>query len=613
MRIKLYFVTLIVIVMTALTVGAQSNTFTYQGRLTDNNVAAGGTYEMEFRVFDAATAGNQLPQPTPVTLTFTIAGTNPVTVSNGVFTVKLDFGNGVFTGADRWLEISVRKPSDPPGFTLLTPRQPITSSPYSIKTLNANAADSLSSACILCITDAQISGIDGSKVTGSVASATTAGSATTSTTAATATNALNLGGLAANTYLQKNGDGSLLTNIAGTFKWNVIAGTSQQAVGNNGYVANDAGQVTITLPTSPNIGDTIRIAAAGIGGFLIAQNAGQRILTSIIGATTNVTGAKRWSSVASSSDGTKLVAAVNGGQIYTSNDSGVTWTPRESNRNWASVASSSDGTKLVAAFYSGQIYTSTDSGVTWFPRDSSRLWRSVASSSDGTKLVAVGDSIRVYTSTDSGVTWTPRDSSRTWTSVASSSDGTKLVAVVNGGQIYTSTDSGVTWTPRDSSHSWYSVASSSDGTKLVAGIAGGQIYTSTDSGVTWTPRDSVRYWVSVASSSDGTKLVAVTSNDQIFTSVDSGVTWTARESVRPWSSVASSSDGTKLVALAGGGDVGGFIYTSTNSGVLWVTLQGTTLGTSGNMTGAQLATVELIYLGSGRFLVLSSSGAFTVN
>jgi photosystem II stability/assembly factor-like uncharacterized protein len=48
-----------------------------------------------------------------------------------------------------------------------------------------------------------------------------------------------------------------------------------------------------------------------------------------------------------------------GGQIYISTDSGVTWTPRESNRNWRSIASSSDGVKLVAGVFNGQIYTSS--------------------------------------------------------------------------------------------------------------------------------------------------------------------------------------------------------------------------------------------------------------
>ncbi len=118
---------------------------------------------------------------------------------------------------------------------------------------------------------------------------------------------------------------------------------------------------------------------------------------------------------------------------------GYGWTARDSNRNWYGVASSSDGTKLVAVVAGGQIYTSTDSGVTWTARDSNRNWFAVASSSDGTKLVAVENGGQIYTSTDSGATWTARDSNRVWRGVAASSDGTKLVAVENGGKIYTAT------------------------------------------------------------------------------------------------------------------------------------------------------------------------------
>ena len=99
MQTKLCCGILLVLAVLAATAGAQTNTFTYQGRLTDNNLAAGGTYEMQFRVFDAVTGGLQQPQPSPVTLFFTVAGANPVPVSNGAFTVQLNFGAGVFTGA----------------------------------------------------------------------------------------------------------------------------------------------------------------------------------------------------------------------------------------------------------------------------------------------------------------------------------------------------------------------------------------------------------------------------------------------------------------------------------------------------------------------------------
>jgi hypothetical protein len=100
------------------------------------------------------------------------------------------------------------------------------------------------------------------------------------------------------------------------------------------------------------------------------------------------------------------------------------------------MGSSSDGSKLAAFVLGGQIYTSTDSGVTWTARDSNRSWSSMASSADGSKLIACAG--QIYTSTDSGVTWTPRDTDRSYYAVASSADGTKLVACVYGGRIYTS-------------------------------------------------------------------------------------------------------------------------------------------------------------------------------
>jgi photosystem II stability/assembly factor-like uncharacterized protein len=113
----------------------------------------------------------------------------------------------------------------------------------------------------------------------------------------------------------------------------------------------------------------------------------------------HATGFQSWFSVASSSDGNKLVAVVAGGRIYTSSDSGETWQARESSRNWLSVASSADGGRLVAVASQGQIYTSSDGGVSWTARESDRPWSSVASSVDGSKLVAAEYGGQIYTST----------------------------------------------------------------------------------------------------------------------------------------------------------------------------------------------------------------------
>ena len=394
----------------------------------------------------------------------------------------------------------------------------------------------------------------------------------------------------------------------GTTAFQTIAGTSQNAVANTNYLLTNAALSTVTLPSAPTVGDVVRINGVGTGGWQAAPNSGQ----SIVGAGTSVGPAgvtwtardsvRIWRAVASSADGSKLVATDggngSGGQLYTSTDSGVTWTARESNRDWLGVASSTDGTKLVAAANGGQLYTSTDSGVTWTAREGNRNWLGVASSADGTKLVAGVVAGQLYTTTDSGATWTARESNRNWISVASSADGTKLIVGVDSGQLYTSTDSGATWTARFIQRSWQAVASSADGTKLVAGNLGGQLYTSTDSGVTWTARESNRNWIRVASSADGTKLIAsVAFGDQLYTSTDSGVTWTARESNRNWGGVASSADGTKLIA----GVAGGQLYTSTGSSI------------SNPLAGVAGTTVGLQYIGNNQWQALTEAAAASAN
>jgi hypothetical protein len=57
--------------------------------------------------------------------------TNGVVVTNGLFTVQIDFGPGAFTGGTNWLQIGVETNLASP-FTTLTPRQQLTPVPYAI-------------------------------------------------------------------------------------------------------------------------------------------------------------------------------------------------------------------------------------------------------------------------------------------------------------------------------------------------------------------------------------------------------------------------------------------------------------------------------------------------
>jgi len=110
--------------------------FTYQGRLTDGGTPANGNYDLQFALFDAADGNSQIGQTKTV---------SSVPVSAGVFTVTLDFGANAFSGANRFLEISAR-PSGAGAFTLLTPRQSITSTPYAVRSLSAATADTATNA-----------------------------------------------------------------------------------------------------------------------------------------------------------------------------------------------------------------------------------------------------------------------------------------------------------------------------------------------------------------------------------------------------------------------------------------------------------------------------------
>jgi len=95
------------------------------------------------------------------------------------------------------------------------------------------------------------------------------------------------------------------------------------------------------------------------------------------------------------------------GPIYVSTNSGATWslTPAPVIA-WQTVASSVDGTHLVAAavddgtgsYLGGPIYTSPDSGQTWQLEGAPQAtWMSVASSADGGKLVGVTQTGNIYT------------------------------------------------------------------------------------------------------------------------------------------------------------------------------------------------------------------------
>jgi len=107
---------------------AQGTAFTYNGRLNDSGAPAGGSYDLRFTLCDAVTNGNAVASVTNLA----------TGVSNGLFTVTLDFGEA-FNGPNYWLEIAART-NGASTFAVLNPRQPVLPVPYAIM---ANSASNL--------------------------------------------------------------------------------------------------------------------------------------------------------------------------------------------------------------------------------------------------------------------------------------------------------------------------------------------------------------------------------------------------------------------------------------------------------------------------------------
>lgn len=259
-----------------------------------------------------------------------------------------------------------------------------------------------------------------------------------------------------NHYIWGSTDGGATWTAPISSGWRVWTGLTSSA---------DGTKLAATYNADPVYDGEGNLQGYTTGGIMTSSNGGSTWTARA------VSGAPLFSGITSSSDGTKLAAVVSTdsstGYIYTSADSGATWTTRTGagSHRWRAISSSADGTKLVAGSSDnvygwlsglGYIYTSTDSGVTWTQRTEAgqHAWSGLASSADGTRLAASANDRRgypynqslgyLYTSIDSGATWVQQDATASlWSAITSSSDGTKLAAtdyingVTIGAYIYT--------------------------------------------------------------------------------------------------------------------------------------------------------------------------------
>lgn len=109
---------------------SQGSAFTYQGVLTQAGAVLNGPQDLTFTLHDAAIGGRTVGAPNVA---------NNLAVADGLFAVTLDFGPGAFDGSSRWLQIAVRPGGSATAPTELSPRTPITPTPYAMFAARSSA------------------------------------------------------------------------------------------------------------------------------------------------------------------------------------------------------------------------------------------------------------------------------------------------------------------------------------------------------------------------------------------------------------------------------------------------------------------------------------------
>ncbi len=638
MNRRIQLVVLLLLAGMALKSAAQGTAFSYQGRLNDTGAPANAAYDFRFAVYDAGTNGNQISLPVT---------NSAVAVSNGLFTVTLDFGPDIFTGASRWLDIAVRAAGGT-NFTTLAPRQPVLPVPYAIFSTGASnllgtvAASQLTGT----VPSSQIAGTysnpvnftnggnsfagafagNGAALTNLSATQLTAGTVADARLSAnvplltanqTFTGANNFTG--ANSFNGANSFTNRANNFTGSFfgnglvGWIPVSGPAVQALPDTGYMLTGSQLTTVTMPATPLPVDIVRISGAGPGGWLAVANSGQSFIGNFFSyrnslwQATSVSG--KCASLAASADGTQMYAA-GSYAIMASLDSGHTWISAIGgfSGTWNGIATSADGNTVIAVGATKPIEISLNAGKSWLPVPSTSASNcvAIACSADGTKSVAAVKSGSVYTNNASGI-WsaTGSGSAGNWVAVACAGSGNNRAAANNNGTVYTTVGGSATVT---GSPNLTALAVSTDGSKLVTCASPGGIYTSTNSGASWVPTGApTTNWTCLAASADCTRLVAGVSNGFIYASANFGANWTllTGSTNQAWSALGASADGSRLVGGTSPGTGGTIFYSTAN-------LLSTT-STNATITGSQGSAVELQYLGNGQFMPVSSAGTLWVN
>jgi hypothetical protein len=250
--------------------------FTFNGRLSDGGSPATGNYDFQFALYDADTGGSLVGTPTTIALA-------PVGVTNGLFNVALDFGGAAFAGDARWLQIEVRPNGSGSPHTVLSPRQLLTLTPYSLYSIKAGlatSADTASGVAPLGVVTPMLA--DGAVTTGklndgAVTSSKIGGGQVVKTINALKDDINVVGGL--NVTVSTTPGTIQISSTAGSSGWGLA--------GNGGTTGSDFLGTTDTQPLNLRVngGRALRLEPNGTSPNLIGGYQDNAVLAGLAGAT----------------------------------------------------------------------------------------------------------------------------------------------------------------------------------------------------------------------------------------------------------------------------------------------------------------------------------------
>ena len=172
----------------------------------------------------------------------------------------------------------------------------------------------------------------------------------------------------------------------------------------------------------------------------------------------NLLDVSTFKTIAASSDGTKLFGVVYGGDIWSSQDTGNTWSRSGlSYQNWSGITCDLSGNNVFATASGGNIWISSNSTTNWSEYTSipNKNWQSIVSNSDGTRVVATAIAdlsySEIWTLTKNGYVWTntlmnPLSLQNTSVDFVSSDySGKNLYATINNYGVWNSVNYGAFW------------------------------------------------------------------------------------------------------------------------------------------------------------------------